>query len=110
MFAVKIKPLSTNNAWKGRRFKTKEYKEYEEELLWLLPRTSFNPNGDYSVYYEFGCSNSRSDYDNFIKQFQDILCKKYGIDDSNIWEAKIKKVKVKKGDEYVKFDLKEIEI
>ena len=34
---IKIKPLSVNKAWQGKRFKTREYKSYEELLLYLFP-------------------------------------------------------------------------
>jgi len=36
MKKVSIKPLSVNNAWQGRRFKTKEYKIFRETLALLL--------------------------------------------------------------------------
>jgi hypothetical protein len=34
---LKISALSVNQAWQGRRFKTKKYKDYEEHLLLILP-------------------------------------------------------------------------
>ena len=34
--SIDIKPLSVNKCWQGRRYKTSEYKAYEEELLWIL--------------------------------------------------------------------------
>ena len=107
-YAIKIKPLSVNRAWKGKRFKTQDYKDYEQELLFTLPPVSFDPREDYKIYLEFGLSSRLSDWDNPIKPFQDILCKKYGIDDRDIWEAHVKKVKVEKGEEYVKFNLEVI--
>jgi len=45
MITVKIKPLSANEAWKGRRFKTDEYKTYEHSLHYLLPRKIELPPG-----------------------------------------------------------------
>ena len=30
---VNIKPLSVNQAWAGRRFKTPKYKAFEKEML-----------------------------------------------------------------------------
>ena len=47
--------------------------------------------------------------DNPIKPFTDCLQKKYGFNDNRIIEAHIKKVKVKKGEEYIKFELRELE-
>ena len=101
---VKIKPLSVNDAWGGRRYKTPEYKVYEEELLWILPRCKV-PEGKLEVYYEFGLSSKNADYDNCIKQFQDCIAKKYGFNDKNIYDARIKKVDVEKGKEYIKFEI-----
>mgnify|MGYP001108467912 CR=1 FL=1 len=35
---VNIKPLSVNKVWQGRRYKTKDYKVYEEALFYLLKK------------------------------------------------------------------------
>ena len=97
----KIKPLSVNECWKGRRFKSDKYKEYEKLLLYTLPRGKV-PKGKLSIYYEFGFSNLGADIDNPIKPLQDILQKKYKFNDSCVFECNVRKVKVKKGDEYFK--------
>jgi Holliday junction resolvase RusA-like endonuclease len=104
MKKVDIKPLSVNLAWKGRRFKTNIYKKYEKDLLLILPEMKI-PEGDFSVVYEFGFSNRLSDWDNPIKPFQDILQKRYDFDDSRIVSATVAKVVVKKGCEYIKFNI-----
>lgn len=96
---LSIKPLSVNKCWQGRRFKTQEYKAYEKEVLMRLPAAKV-PEPPYKVYYEFGMSNMQSDWDNPCKPTQDILQKKYGFNDRDIIEAHVKKVKVKKGEEY----------
>lgn len=100
----KIKPLSVNQAWQGKRFKSKAYKAYEAELLYKLPRKQL-PKPPYSIYFEFGFSNEASDLDNPIKILQDILQKKYGFNDKDIIEAYIRKTRVKKGEEYFKVRL-----
>lgn len=94
-----IKPLSVNECWQGKRFKTKTYLFYEQELLLTLPAKKL-PEPPYSIYFEFGLSNSLSDWDNPIKPLQDIMQKKYGFNDKDIFCAEVKKVKVKKGEEY----------
>jgi hypothetical protein len=33
MILLKISALSVNQAWQGRRFKTKKYKDYEENMF-----------------------------------------------------------------------------
>ena len=101
---VDIKPLSVNDAWQGRRFKSDAYKRYERAMLLLLPRITLPPP-PYRIYYEFGFSNSQSDYDNPCKPLGDILQKKYGFNDKEIYVATIRKVVVKKGREYLKFSI-----
>jgi Holliday junction resolvase RusA-like endonuclease len=98
---VDIKPLSVNEAWKGRRFKTDDYKRYERAMLFILPRITL-PEPPYQIYYEFGFSNSQSDYDNPCKPLGDILQKKYGFNDKEIYLAIVRKIIVKKGREYIK--------
>ena len=101
---VSINPVSVNDCWKGRRFKTDKYKSYERELLLKLKPYKL-PEPPYSVYYEFGLSSALSDWDNPVKPFQDILQKKYRFNDVDIQEAVVRKVKTVKGKEYVKFKI-----
>ena len=91
MTKIEVKPLSVNRAWQGRRFKTKEYKEYEEYVLFLLPNKKIPKNVKLRVRYEFGV-NKLSDWDNLVKPFQDILQKKYGFNDRDIMQAITTKV------------------
>ncbi len=72
---IHTKPLSVNEAWQGKRFKTKKYKAYEKELMLLLPNKYEIPEGDLQVRYEFGL-NIMADWDNPVKPLQDILQKK----------------------------------
>lgn len=99
--SLPVKPLSVNEAWQGRRYKTDKYQRYERDLLFLLPRTKLPPP-PLKIYYEFGFSNGRSDYDNPCKPLGDILQKKYGFDDNAIYLAVIRKVVVSRGKEYIK--------
>jgi hypothetical protein len=52
MHKIQIKPLSVNDAWKGRRFKTDEYKVYEQVLMYKLPAIEV-PEGKLRIDYEF---------------------------------------------------------
>lgn len=52
-FNVKYNPLSVNDAWQGRRYKTEEYRRYERDLLLLLPRIKI-PEPPYRLEIEFG--------------------------------------------------------
>lgn len=105
MHEVKIKPLSVNDVWKGRRFKTDAYKVYSTAVTLLLPKRIDIPPGPLKVCYEFGLSSNGGDWDNGCKPFQDILSKKYGFNDNLIMEASVKKVIVAKGSEYIKFKI-----
>lgn len=104
MQKIKIKPLSVNEAWQGKRFKTNKYKAYEKELLLLLKPLKIE-NRNLKISYEFGFSNPLSDFDNPVKSMTDILQKKYGFNDRYIMEANIKKVIVPKGEEYIFFKI-----
>ena len=104
MILLGIKPLSVNKAWKGRRYKTDEYKRFERDVSFMLPKLEI-PEGKLKVFYEFGFSNKLSDIDNPIKLFQDILQKKFGFNDSQIYEMNVKKEIVKKGNEYILFNI-----
>ncbi len=74
----------------------------------ILPRSKL-PEPPYSIYFEFGFSNSLSDWDNPIKPLQDILQKKYGFNDKDIFEGTVRKFKVNKGQEYFKIKMKHYE-
>ena len=103
---INIKPLSVNQVWQGRRFKTKKYKHYEKELLFMLPPLDV-PTGKLELIITFGFSSVGSDWDNPIKPFQDILQKKYLFSDSKVYKATIIKEIVKKGKEFIDFSIKE---
>ncbi len=100
-----IKPLSVNDAWKGRRFSTADKKEYERRVTRMLPDINI-PSGPYEVYYKFGFSSAASDWDNPIKPLQDILAKKYKFNDKLIKRAIVETEKVEKGNEYIQFQIK----
>lgn len=74
----------------------------------MLPRKIDIPEGKLQITIEFGLSSKLSDWDNPIKQFQDIVCAKYGIDDRIIYKGTVTKVDVEKGQEYVKFKIENL--
>ena len=67
------------------------------------------PNGKLKLSITFGLSNKMSDIDNPVKPFVDILQKKYGFNDKMIKRCTIDVQKTKKGSEYIKFKLKELQ-
>lgn len=102
---IKIKPLSVNKAWQGKRFKTEEYKSYQEELLWLLPKIDVCKESKLKLELIFGFSNKLSDIDNPLKPMLDILQKRYGFDDRNIYELNVKKEIVTRKEDFVEFKI-----
>ena len=104
-----IKPLSVNQCWMGRRFKTKLYKAYEAQTLTLLPKSIDIPSGALRLTLTIGFSNKRADIDNIAKPFIDILQKKYGFNDCQIYHLSMIKTIVKKGDEFIGFQIEAIE-
>lgn len=94
----KIKLLSVNQCWQGRRFKTPEYKDYEKILMYTLPDYKINYD-KYYIIFIFNFSSNRADWDNPIKPLQDILQKKYNFNDCDITHALVLKNIVAKKDE-----------
>lgn len=92
---LEIKPLSINQAWMGRRFKTKKYKEYSEAISYLLLKYKHLCfDGYLNIYYKFYLKHWKtSDYDNFIKALQDVLIENgIIINDRYIMKAVIEKI------------------
>jgi Holliday junction resolvase RusA-like endonuclease len=104
MIQLKIKPMSVNEAWQGRRFKTSDYRDYEAILCAMLPPMKV-PDGHLALTVEFGL-NTQADIDNPLKPFLDCLQKKYGFNDREIYQLNVTKKAVKRGDGYIKFTLK----
>ena len=107
MTTIDIKPMTVNRAWRGRRFKTVEYRKYETDLLYLLPTFRLD-KPPYKVELIFGLSNSLADIDNPIKPFLDILQKKYRFNDKHIEELHVFKTPQDKGKECISFKITSI--
>jgi len=104
---INIKPLSINQCFQGRRFKTPKYKQYEKELMLLLPILSV-PNGLLEVVITFGLSSKLNDIDNGLKPFIDILQKKYLFNDRDIYKLIVEKKIVPKGKEFIECEIKKL--
>jgi hypothetical protein len=101
---IPVKPLSVNNAWKGRRFRSDEYKQFQKIVAFSLPKISI-PEPPYAIYFKFGFSNKASDWDNPIKPLQDCLAARYGFNDKLIRRAVVETEIVSKGSEYFEFEI-----
>jgi Holliday junction resolvase RusA-like endonuclease len=100
-FKINEKPLSVNQAWQGKRFKTPIYKAYEKEMLLRMPAGKIETDQMLRVEFFFGFSNKASDLDNPVKLLLDLAQKKYGFNDSNVYELNVRKCIVKKGQEFL---------
>ena len=58
---------------------------------------------------EFGFSSAASDLDNGLKPIIDILQKKYRFNDKEIHEIHARKQHVKKGEEYIEWELRQLD-
>lgn len=95
---IPIKPLSINEAHRGRHIKTKEFLRYEKNVSFLLPICPIDiKDGEYFVRYIFYIKNyKKSDAGNFEKLITDILVKRgYLKDDRFIKAFYIEKENVK---------------
>jgi Holliday junction resolvase RusA-like endonuclease len=93
-----VKPLSINDATRGRHFPTAEKRDYETRLRWSLPKCFVVGKPYYRIAYDFHLVNfALTDYDNLIKVTQDCLVKR-GIltDDRLIVDAHVRKFPAKK--------------
>jgi Holliday junction resolvase RusA-like endonuclease len=104
MIKVDIKPLSVNEAWKGRRMKSVKYMAFRKRVLYTLKPIKL-PAGPYRLELTYGFSSRGADIDNPTKMVIDILSEKYGFNDNEIYELFIKKQIVKKEQEYFEFSI-----
>ena len=107
MVKIDIVPLSVNKAWQGRRYKTVEYKRFERDCLLMLPKLCVSKER-IKIVIEYGFSNKLSDIDNPTKLILDILQKKYGFNDNQIYILITNKKIVTKGKEYFAFKIENI--
>ncbi len=104
-FKLNEKPLSINEAWQGKRFKTPAYKSYEETILLTMPKAKIDVEQMLRIEFFFGFSNKASDLDNPVKLLLDIAQKKYGFNDKNVFELNVRKCIVKKGEEFIQMGI-----
>lgn len=87
-FRIEIKPLSVNDAWQGRRFKTKDYLQYEHDMQILLPHITEAWDEPIRVTYFFRLKRAATtDVDNLIKPLQDLLVRTGVITDDRLIQS-----------------------
>lgn len=105
MIKIHRKPLSVNEAYQGRRFRTPKYDLFKRDMNFLLPSDYKIPPPPYVIYFEFGLSSMSGDWDNCIKTAQDCISDKYGFNDKLIKRGVVDVVNVAKGHEYISFKI-----
>ena len=106
MIRINIKPLSVNDAWQGRRFRSKKYQQYKRDLSFLLPKLDISNKGHKVFVLNVGFSSRGCDLDNIIKPFLDVVSKKYGFNDNQVYKIIMEKKIVPKGKEFIEFDIR----
>ena len=66
-------------------------------------------NSLFLIFINVGLSSKNADIDNIAKPFIDILQKKYGFNDKNIYKLVLEKFIVKKGEEFIEFKMEKYE-
>lgn len=83
---IPLKPISVNDAYRGRRYKTKQLAQFKRQAALLcssLPYTGGDIQIEYIFYLKYPL---RSDTDNYIKAMSDVLVEKGVIDDDRyVW-------------------------
>lgn len=103
-----IKPLSVNQAWIGKLRKTKALRSYITDVGYLLPVINGPLDGKLKLTIKWGFSSIASDIDNPLKPFIDCLQDKYDFDDKQIYELVVLKDVVKRGKEYIEFEIEQL--
>ena len=106
---INIKPLSVNEAYKGRKYQTDKLKGFKSEVSYFL-RPIKIPEGKLDITLEFGFSSKGSDLDNAVKPFLDVLQKKYVFNDNRVYKLNLSKRITAKNKEYIKFEIKELKL
>jgi len=90
---IPLKPISINEAWQGRRFKTELHKQFCKDFYLIAPKKEMI-KGIIQIEFKFYMKNHKiADYDNVIKVTQDMLVKcGYIEDDRKIYKAIIYKI------------------
>lgn len=99
---IPVAPISINKCFQGRRFKTRESKEYDYAVALSIGGNHTPIKADwYEVHYDFHIKNFKmADADNLVKQIQDCIVRAKLIpDDRLIKRFTVEKFKAEEGQE-----------
>lgn len=104
---IPIKGISINQCWQGRRFATKQYKDWRENMLMLMPKQKMI-TGNVRIWIILNLKSIiRSDIDNFLKPIIDCIVKKGWIEDDRFIQ-KLNVYKIKSKVESIEITISEI--
>lgn len=104
MIHVPIRPLSINEGYTGKRWKTATHRAWHHSVLFLLPKHYPLPEPPLKIFLTFGITD-RFDWDNGIKFICDVIAEKYKFNDKIIRSAAIETEPVLRGEEFFEFSL-----
>ena len=100
---LKLKPLSANKMFYRNKNKTVEYRRYQEEMRDYMMGMKWDFGKEYVGFeVKAGFSNRAADLDNIIKPILDTFQNIFeDFNDNRVYEIKLHKDIVRKGNEYV---------
>lgn len=109
MIRLPLKPISTNKIWSGKRWMSKEAVQFKRDAFLLIKaqrvKISLRKGETPALYLRFGLSRDM-DVSNCIKLVEDIIAEALGINDIIFKGVVASKEKVKRGDEFIAFDIR----
>ena len=102
-FRLNVKPLSANRMYYRNKNKTREYREYQQEILDEMRGVDWEyEDVPVSFYISVGVSSKAADLDNVIKPLLDTFQAIYEkFNDNKVFRIEAEKEIVEKGKEYV---------
>ena len=108
MFVIKQKIISTNLIWGGRKWLTKDAKAFKRFMIASIRakrlKLHYDEQEPLAIHFRFGISRDL-DASNGIKLCEDAICEALGIDDIIFQGVTATKEKVKKGEEFIAFNI-----
>ena len=100
-----IPPVSTNQIHRGRRYKSKQARQFESDIATLLAvkcRDIQLPDGELALHIRVGTTR-QMDVDNALKLLIDCIARHYGINDRRFTALSIVRVPVKQNEGFITF-------
>lgn len=101
-YRIDIKPITVNQCWQGRRFKTATYKKWRDDFGLIINNKEKEKSHELSVILEFYIKHeSTTDLDNLIKPTLDAL-KENGIIEDDRFIKSLEAYKYQSEEEFIR--------